>query len=134
MSLASPHSSDSVDNDVSPPPVRYLDKLWRFVGTALLWFFFGFVGLIVSVFVFPFPYLFVTDKQARQIRARNLIARAFGAFMWFGGVMGVFSYHVTGMENRDPQGGQLILANHPTLIDVVLLLSILESASPLKAK
>ncbi len=125
MSLASPHSNNSVDDDLTTQPVRYLDRLWRFVGTALLWFFFGFIGLIVSVFVFPFLYLFVTDSRSRQVRARNLIARAFGAFFWFGDTMGVFSYRVTGMENRDPQGGQLILANHPTLIDVVLLLSIL---------
>ena len=39
--------------------------------------------------------------------------------------MGVFTVHVTGMKHKDTEGAQLILANHPTLIDVVLLLSLL---------
>jgi len=110
---------------LTPRRMKYLDLAWRFVGTSLLWFFFGLIGLIVSVFVFPLLYLLVRDADARQITARNLIAAAFGAFMWGGCRMGVFSFRVTGMEHRDPDGGQLILANHPTLIDVVLLLSVL---------
>ena len=105
--------------------MKYLDLAWRFVGTSLLWFFFGLIGLIVTVFVFPFLYLFVRNTDARQIAARNLISRAFAAFMWAGCQMRVFSVHVTGMENRNVASGQLILANHPTLIDVVLLLSLL---------
>ena len=102
-----------------------LNLAWRLVGTSLLWFFFGFIGLILSIFVFPLLYLFAREPAARQVAARNLIARAFGAFMWGGGAMRVFSFHVDGMEHRDPGRSQLILANHPTLIDVVLLLSVL---------
>jgi len=105
--------------------MKYLRLAWRLVGTSLLWFFFGLVGLIITVFVFPLLYLFVRNTDARQIAARNLIARAFAAFMWVGCQMGVFSVRVTGMENRNTESGQLILANHPTLIDVVLLLSVL---------
>lgn len=105
--------------------MKTLNLVWRFIGTSLLWFFFGSIGLILSIFVFPLLYLFVRDPAARQIAARNLIARAFAAFMWGGGAMRVFSFHVTGMENRKPDQSQLILANHPTLIDVVLLLSVL---------
>jgi 1-acyl-sn-glycerol-3-phosphate acyltransferase len=105
--------------------MKYLDIAWRFVGTSLLWFFFGLIGLIISILVFPALYLLARDIDGRQVVARNLISGAFGAFMWGGCRMGVFSFRVTGMEHRDPQSGQLILANHPTLIDVVLLLSVL---------
>lgn len=105
--------------------MKYFDLAWRFVGTSLLWFFFGLIGLFLSVFVFPILYLFVRDKNARQVAARKLIAAAFGAFVCGGRRMGAFSFQVTGMENRDPAHSQLILANHPTLIDVVLLLSVL---------
>lgn len=105
--------------------MKTLNLAWRFVGTSLLWFFFGLIGLILSIFVFPLLYLFVRGPARRQIAARNLIARAFAAFMWAGGAMRVFSFHVAGMEHRNPDRSQLILANHPTLIDVVLLLSLL---------
>lgn len=106
--------------------MKYLDIAARFVGTSLLWFFFGLIGLIFSIFVFPVLYLLVRDTVPRQIAARKLIAAFFGLFMWGGCKMGVFTFQVTGMENRDPEHGQLILAaNHLTLIDVVLLLSVL---------
>ena len=105
--------------------MKYIEFAWRFVGTALLWFFFGLIGLILSVFVFPILYLTNREDSGRQYAARRLIAQAFSAFMWGGCRMGVFSVHVTGLEHKDPEGAQLILANHPTLIDVVLLLSLL---------
>jgi 1-acyl-sn-glycerol-3-phosphate acyltransferase len=105
--------------------MKYISLAWRFIGTSFLWFFFGSIGLLLSVFLFPFLYLFVPEPGARQVAARKIIAATFGAFMWGGGKMGVFTFDVTGLENRDPEAGQLILANHPTLIDVVLLLSVL---------
>jgi 1-acyl-sn-glycerol-3-phosphate acyltransferase len=105
--------------------MKYIEFAKRFVGTALLWFFFGLFGLILSVFVFPLLYLTNQKANGRQHAARRLITQAFSAFMWVGCRMGVFSVHVTGMEHKDPEGAQLILANHPTLIDVVLLLSLL---------
>jgi len=105
--------------------MKYIKFASRFVGTALLWFFFGLIGLILSVLVFPVVYLTNRKDKGRQHVARRLIAQAFAAFMWGGCRMGVFSVHVTGMKHKDPEGAQLILANHPTLIDVVLLLSLL---------
>jgi len=105
--------------------MKYLDLFSRFIGTSLLWFFFGATGLVITVLVFPFLYLFVRDPIVRPRAARKIIARTFGTFMWSGKKMGVFSFRVTGMEHCDVDGGQLILANHPTLIDVVLLLSVL---------
>jgi 1-acyl-sn-glycerol-3-phosphate acyltransferase len=97
----------------------------RFVGSALIWFLFGLIGLILSVFVFPILYLTNKNDSARQYAARKLIAHAFSAFMRACRRIGIFTVHVTGMKHRDPEGAQLILANHPTLIDVVLLLSLL---------
>ena len=105
--------------------MQHLDLLRRFIGTSLLWFFFGAIGLVMTVLVFPFLYVFVWKPSLRQRAARWIIATTFGAFMRGGKWMGVFSFRVTGMEHRNAKGGQLILANHPTLIDVVLLLSVL---------
>ena len=105
--------------------MKYIEFASRFVGTAFLWFFFGLIGLILSVFVFPILYLTTQKDNDRQHAARRLIAHAFSAFMRGGCRMGVFTVHVTGMKHKDREGAQLILANHPTLIDVVLLLSLL---------
>jgi 1-acyl-sn-glycerol-3-phosphate acyltransferase len=105
--------------------MKSIELASRFAASALLWFLFGLIGLILSVFVFPVLYLTIQKDYSRQHAARRLLALAFSTFMWGGCRMGVFTVHVTGMEHKDPEGAQLILANHPTLIDVVLLLSLL---------
>ena len=97
----------------------------RFAGSALLWFFFGSIGLLLSIFLFPALYVVVRGRAPRQVVARKIIASTFSTFMRGGQRMDVFTYRVTGMQNVVTEGGQLILANHPTLIDVVLLLSVL---------
>jgi 1-acyl-sn-glycerol-3-phosphate acyltransferase len=102
-----------------------LNTAKRFIGSALLWFFFGSIGLLLSIFLFPALYVVVRGRASRQVVARKIIASTFGTFMRGGQRMGVFTYRVTGMQNVVTEGGQLILANHPTLIDVVLLLSVL---------
>lgn len=98
---------------------------WRFIGTTVLWFFFGAIGLLLSIFVFPLLYLLFRDPARRQVIARRIIAATFATFMSGGQRMGVFTYRVTGAQHLSSDGGQLILTNHPTLIDVVLLLSVL---------
>jgi 1-acyl-sn-glycerol-3-phosphate acyltransferase len=105
--------------------MKSIELASRFLASALLWFFFGLIGLILSVFVFPILYLTIQKDNGRQHAARRLVALAFSTFMWGGYRMGVFTVHLTGMRHKDPDGAQLILANHPTLIDVVLLLSLL---------
>jgi 1-acyl-sn-glycerol-3-phosphate acyltransferase len=105
--------------------MQYLDLIWRFLTSSLIWFLFGLIGLILGVLLFPILHMFVWKPDVRQVVARKLIAGAFGTFMWAGCRLGIFSFEVKGMENRSPDSSQLILANHPTLIDVVLLLSVL---------
>jgi hypothetical protein len=55
-----------------------LDRAWRFIGTSLLWFFFGLVGLIAGILVFPLIALLVRDNKRRQVLARKIIGHAFG--------------------------------------------------------
>lgn len=105
--------------------MKTVDLASRFVASAFMWFSFGLIGLILSAFVFPILYLTIRKDNGRQHAARRLVALAFSTFMWGGRRTGVFTVHVTGMRHKDPDSAQLILANHPTLIDVVLLLSLL---------
>ena len=103
--------------------MKYLDFAYRWVGTTLFWIFFGLIGLIMGIIVMPLVYLLVRDRAARQVRSRKLIGAAFSLFVWTACASRLISLRVTGMEHVDPAGGQLILASHPTLIDVVILIS-----------
>jgi 1-acyl-sn-glycerol-3-phosphate acyltransferase len=103
--------------------MKYLDYMRRLFGTALSFAVFGLAGLIMGLLLFPLLFVFLRDDLARQRFARRLIGRAFAAFVWLMKVLGVMSYEVVGRENMETGRNHLIVANHPTLIDVVFLVS-----------
>ena len=101
----------------------WLDRAWRLFGTALSFTVFGIGGLIMGLLVFPLFFVFVWDKSRRQVIARNLVSRCFQAFIWMTTSLGVISYEVVGRAHIKDVSRTLIIANHPTLIDVVFLVS-----------
>ncbi|MDZ7918789.1 lysophospholipid acyltransferase family protein [Rhodoferax sp.] len=59
--------------------------------------------------------------------ARNAVQRTFRWFVWWMAALGVMSFEIRGQERLN-RTGLLVLANHPTLIDVVFLISLLPNA------
>ena len=104
--------------------MKQLNRAWRLFGTALSFSVFGLAGLIIGLLLFPIMFVVLRDTRARQVAARKLIGAAFGAFVWMMKSLGVLSYRILGAENIVPGRSQLIIANHPTLIDVVFLISL----------
>ncbi|MFL6693894.1 MAG: lysophospholipid acyltransferase family protein [Ramlibacter sp.] len=102
-----------------------LDRPWRVVATGLCFAMFGVGSLVLGLVVFPLLRLSVRDR-ARQVQlSRSLIRSTFRLFVGLMRATGVLSVEVLGRE-RLRGGGRLILANHPTLIDVVLLLALVD--------
>jgi 1-acyl-sn-glycerol-3-phosphate acyltransferase len=99
-------------------------RAYRFLGHALCWILFGLISVIVSFLVVPAISLFQSDRSLRQARARAVIGACFSWFVSTACLLRLISCRVTGSEHYDPDSSQLILANHPTLIDVVLLISL----------
>jgi 1-acyl-sn-glycerol-3-phosphate acyltransferase len=104
-----------------------LDAPWRMLATGLCFAFFGVSGLVLGILVFPLMSLLIRDRQRRAPAAKFVIHHAFRFFVGMMRGMGVLSYEVRGLDRLRP-GGQLILANHPTLIDVVFLVAFIERA------
>lgn len=104
--------------------MKHLFYVYRFIGTSLFWFFFGVIGLICGFLLLPLVYLFVRRPDRRQVIARDMIRGAFVMFVWVARNMRLITCDITGMEHWDPNRSQLLLANHLTLIDVVILLSL----------
>lgn len=104
--------------------MEHLFYAYRFVGTTLFWIFFGLVGLAYGFIVLPLVYVFARQPEKRQRIARDLIRSAFRVFVWVACAMRLISCDISGMEHWKPGAGQLLLANHLTLIDVVILLSL----------
>ncbi len=104
-----------------------LNRLWRIVGTGISFLAFGVGGLLLGALVFPAIHLLVRDPGRRRRWARRLVQTSFGCHVELMRRLGVLTYEIRGRE-RLKRDGLLILANHPTLIDVVFLVSLLPNA------
>ena len=102
-----------------------IDRPWRVLATGLCFALFGLGSLVLGGLVFPLLRLAVRDRARQVLLARRLIRVLFRLFVGLMRATGVLSVEVRGAE-RLRGSGQLILANHPTLIDVVLLLALVE--------
>ena len=107
----------------------YFEYLIRLAGTAFSFVMFGIGGLIFGLLVFPAMFIFVRDRETRRYTARRVIGKGFGAFVGLMKFLGLMDYRVEGSENIDDGRRQLIIANHPTLIDVVILISLFPQAN-----
>lgn len=105
-----------------------LDRYWRVVATGICFVVFG-IGC-GAMGVAALPVLLVTTRDAvrRARRAQVLTHYTFRLFVRLMCVTGVMTVEVHG-RHLLRRSGLLILANHPSLIDVVLLLSLVPRAT-----
>lgn len=108
--------------------LKQLERIWRLFGTGLSFFLFGLGGLVIGIAVFPLVFVFVRNPDTRQRVARKLVSNAFKLHLAVMNGLGVLSYEIKGVENAIQGENQIIIANHPTLIDVVFLLSLFPMA------
>lgn len=104
--------------------MKQVNYIWRLFSTALGFTVFGVGGLIISIIVSPLIFLLIWDPDSRQRTTRHMVGYLFIVFLWVIKGMGVLSYRVTGIENVRHGDNKLIIANHPTLIDVIFLVSL----------
>ena len=102
--------------------------LWRLVATAISFALFGLGGLCLRAVIFPVLSCLPGDAARHRERARTTISRLFWLFIRTMARMGVLTYDVQGAE-RLGRPGQMIIANHPSLIDVVFLIGLVRNAN-----
>jgi len=107
---------------------RQLDFVRRLIGTGIGFFLFGLGGLVIGIVLFPLIFIFIRNRDARQTVARKLVSNAFKLFLVIVKGLGVLSYEIEGVENAVVGNNQIIVANHPTLIDVIFLVSLFPMA------
>lgn len=105
-----------------------LDRAWRTVATAFCFACFGAGGIVIGLIAFPLLIAVSPGKAVRARRAQALIHHTFRFFVSLMRAVGVISLEVNGAQ-RLARGGQLVLANHPSLIDVVILISLLKQTN-----
>lgn len=106
--------------------LSWLGRVWRTGATAFCFAMFGLGGLMVGCLVYPLLLVCVRDPQRRTHAAKAVIHHSFRLFVGLMAFVGVLSYEVRHVERLQRQG-LLVLANHPSLIDVVFLVSFIRN-------
>jgi 1-acyl-sn-glycerol-3-phosphate acyltransferase len=107
---------------------KRLFYIWRLVWTVFAFVALGVGGFILAMTVIPIVTLFVRDEQARHRRAQSIIRRSFRVYLAMLQVLGVVKIDVVGGEKLSTCRGRIVVANHPTLLDIVLLMALLPDA------
>lgn len=107
--------------------VERLDRAWRVFATGLCFSGFGLGGLLLRLLVFPLLSMLLWSARLRARVCKEIIRLAFRVFVWLMTAVGVIRYEVRHAQ-RLRRNGLLIVANHPSLIDVVLLIALVHRA------
>ncbi len=103
---------------------QLLGRVWRVVATGFVFIVFGLGALVISATVFPLLRLSTRDPGVARLRIQRGMQLTFKSYIWLMQVLGLLSFEVHHVE-RLWAPGQLVIANHPTLIDVVFLVSLM---------
>ncbi len=107
---------------------QQLDRFRRFTLTAFLYLAFGIGALLISIAMILPVVLVSRNRDSRVRRVRRINSFAFNLFSKSGTLLGVFDVSFVN-GTRLSQPGQLIIANHPSLLDVVFLLGYIPNAN-----
>ena len=104
---------------------RGINYYWRLVMTGVCFTLFSVGGLLLSLVWFNLLLLLQRDGLRRRQIARRTIAWSFRCFLRFCRWVGVYDFRFIDAERLREDRGCLIVANHPSLIDYVMIASLL---------
>ena len=108
--------------------IKVISYCWRLFATGLCFVVFGLGAVLFGMIVFPIMRLVPGSPDAHRRRVRSVFRIYMRSFVGLMNAVGVLSFEFEGAE-RLGRPGQVILANHPSLIDVVFLLGFTPQAT-----
>lgn len=99
---------------------------WRLFATGLCFSSFGIGGLFLTLVVFPIIHILPTSSDMKVALIRSIIHLSFRFFVLLMQVIGVLKLEIQGHELLLRNKVSLIIANHPSLIDVIVLISLVK--------
>lgn len=115
-------------------PVRrfFRSRAWRILATGIGFAVFGVVGLVLSLSLFPVMFLAPVSSAKKSRNARRMIQKIFWLYIRLLRLLGLLSFELHNQDKLSGKG-QLIIANHPSLLDVVFLMSMTPANCVVKA-
>lgn len=108
--------------------IQRLTYGWRLFATGFSFFTFGVGGLLLWALVFPALSVLPGTRLQQISRGQRVIHTSFYVFIGLMHRIGIMTYEIKGLEKLN-RPGQLIIANHPTLVDIVFLISRVKQAN-----
>lgn len=106
-----------------------VNRCWRVVATASAFVLFGFGGLILSFIIFPcLQVIYSHNKKKRHRCTRKVVHKTFKMFVKYMEWVGILQLEVVNAERLKGSQSKIVIANHPSLIDVVVLISMIDNA------
>lgn len=99
-----------------------LDWIRRFLGTLFGFVLFGIVGVLFKIVLYRYAKNYPHNDLATQLQGRQIVGKTWRFFVNYLKWAGILEVKYHGFE-RLGREGQLVLANHPSLLDVVLIFS-----------
>jgi len=97
-------------------------RAWHWVASAIAFALFGLGGILLPLLVFPLLRCLPGTRETWQLRCQRAVHEVFRVYVAVIEAIGVVRVRVSaGEELRRP--GQLVVANHPTLLDAVFLIA-----------
>lgn len=109
-----------------------LSRAWRVPATGIGFALFGLGGVVLSLSVFPILYFMPAKQAQRAVYTRRVIGWVFRNYVRVLRWLGLLSYEFHRIEQLH-RPGQLIIANHPSLLDVVFLMGLTHASCVVKA-
>ena len=103
--------------------------LWRVGATGFSFASFGIGGVAIGGLVAPLVNLSTRNPDLRQQREQKVIKHSFKGFTEMMVKLGIMTYDIEGLEKLQHSQQELVIANHPTLVDVVVLIGLMEQAN-----
>ena len=99
------------------------NKYWRVIATGSCFAIFGIGALGLTFIVFPLMTWTARNQTQREMRVQSIIQQAFNLFCRTMKLTGTIDYRFDNVEQMQQDRNCLIVANHPSLIDYVLIAS-----------
>lgn len=106
-------------------PDSFLKLQIRRLATGFCWAVFGIGGLTLSLTAFPVIRAATDSKETSVLRTRRLISASFRLFFRLTHLLEVMEADTAGIQCLKDKKGVILVANHPTLIDYVLIASVI---------
>jgi 1-acyl-sn-glycerol-3-phosphate acyltransferase len=100
-----------------------INYCWRVFATGFCFASFGIGGIIIGYVIFPIVMVFTSDTNKKRVRTQYIIHLSFIIFRRLMQHTGLANFYFQGIEKVQEDKGCVLVANHPTLVDYVMIVS-----------